>query len=40
METNILYYLRCRELGRLLLMRGKIVVLCRPNFDEDFWYYR
>ena len=40
MKSNILYYLRCRELGRLKWMRGKIVVISRPNFNEDFWYYR
>tara|TARA_B100000963_G_scaffold216304_1_gene188671 strand:+ start:1077 stop:1202 length:126 start_codon:yes stop_codon:yes gene_type:complete len=36
-ETNIIYFLRCRELN--LPFRGKIVVLSRPNFDEDFWWY-
>lgn len=40
METNILYYLRCRELGRMKLMKGKIVILSRPNFNEDYLYYR
>ena len=39
METNILYYIRCRELGLMKKMRGKIVVLSRPNFNEDFYYY-
>ena len=39
METNILYYLRCREMGKMRWMRGKIVVLCRPNFNEDYLYY-
>lgn len=40
METNILYYLSCRELGRMKWMKGKIVVLSRPNFNEDYLYYR
>ncbi len=40
MESNILYYLRCRELGRLNWMKGKIVVLSRPNFNEDYFNYR
>ena len=40
MESNILYYLRCRELGRLNWMKGKIVVISRPNFNEDYFYYR
>ena len=39
-ESNIMYYLRARELGaRRLLFRGKIVVLSRPNFNEDYWDY-
>lgn len=36
-ETNIIYFLRCRELN--IPFRRKIVVLSRPNFDEDFWWY-
>ena len=39
METNILYYLKYRELGLMKKMQGKIVILSRPNFNEDFYFY-
>ena len=39
-DSNIIKFLRFRELGALRFFRGYRVVLCRPNFNEDWWYYR
>jgi hypothetical protein len=38
-QTNILYYLRLRELGQLRRFMGKIVILARPNMDENCQMY-
>ena len=36
-ETNIIFFLRLRSLGCVMpYFRNKIVVLSRPNFDEDY----
>ena len=37
-ESNIIIFLRLRSLGCVLpYFRNKIVVLSRPNFDEDYF---
>ncbi len=39
-ESNILFYLLARSRGReKSVFRNKIVVLSRPNFNEDFYDY-
>ena len=39
-EGNIINFLRMRELGTISSWpRGKIIVLPRPNFNEDCWFY-
>jgi len=39
-EGNIITYLRLRSLGSLKNWpRGKIIILARPNFEEDCWFY-
>ena len=36
-KTNIIFFLRLRSLGRIMpYFRNKIVILSRPNFDEDY----
>jgi hypothetical protein len=37
-ESNIIIYLRLRSLGCIMpYFRDKIIVLSRPNFDEDYF---
>ena len=39
-ETNIIFFLRLRSLGCVMpYFRNKYVVLSRPNFNEDYFYY-
>ena len=39
-EGNIINFLIMREMGRIKYWpRGKIIVLPRPNFNEDYWFY-
>ena len=39
-ETNIIFFLRLRRLGCVMpYFRNKIVVLSRPNFNEDYYDY-
>ena len=36
-ETNIIFFLRLRSLGCVMrYFRHKMVVLSRPNFNEDY----
>ena len=37
---EILNYLRLRELGKLSQWPyNTFIVLSRPNYNEDYWYY-
>ena len=37
LETNIIFFLKCREIGRVMpTFRNKIVVLSRPSYDLPF----
>lgn len=39
-ESNILFYLLARSMGiEKSVFRNKIVILSRPNFNEDFYNY-
>ena len=36
-ETNIIFFLRLRSLGRIMpYFKNKIVVLSRPNLGDDY----
>jgi hypothetical protein len=39
-NSNIIYYLRLRELGQMRRFFGKIVILARPNKDESCEMYK
>ena len=39
-NSNIIYYLRLRELGQLCRFNGKIVILPRPNKNESYEMYK
>lgn len=39
-HSNIIYYLRLRELGLLRKFSGNIVILPRPNKNESFEMYK
>ena len=39
-KYNILYYLQMRKIGGLKYWpKGGMVILSRPNIDEDYWFY-
>ena len=39
-ETNIIFFLKLRSLGCVMpYFRNKMVVLSRPNFNEDYYDY-
>ena len=39
-NSNIIYYLRLRELGQIRRFIGKLVILPRPNKDESYEMYK
>ena len=39
-NSNIIYYLRLRELGQMNRFCGKIVILARPNKHESIEMYK
>ena len=38
-KGNMLFYLRLRELGMLRLYMNHIIVISRPNFENNDWWY-